>query len=169
MKITNDFFKQDVLDICPKILGKHLVRKFDNGEIFKDIITEVEAYRGEEDLGCHASKGRTERTKVIYDEGGLVYVYLVYGMYWMLNFVTGEKNIPQAMLIRGTKTIKGPGKIGKELLLDKSFYGENLGTSTRLWIEETPLGGNIKYKQETRIGIDYAKEWKYKPWRYILI
>lgn len=163
--IGNDLFKQDVLDVCPKLLGKYLVRKFDNGEVFKDIITEVEAYRGEEDLGCHASKGKTPRTQVMYEAGGVIYVYLVYGMYWMLNIVTGEKDTPQAILIRCTKTIQGPGKLGKKLQLDKTFYGENLGN--RIWIEDS--SNIVKYNVDKRIGIDYAKEWKDKPWRYILI
>jgi len=167
MKMDRNFYKKDVLDICPHILGKTLVRKCPDGTIFKEIITEVEAYRGEEDLGCHASKGKTERTKVMYENGGLIYVYLVYGMYWMLNIVTGNTTHPQAILIRGTKNISGPGKLGKALKLDQTFYGEDLDTSNRIWIEESGIK-NIKYNQEPRVGIEYAKEWKDKPWRYTL-
>ena len=130
-------------------------------------LTEVEAYRGAEDLACHASKGRTPRTDIMFQEGGRIYVYLIYGMYWMLNFVTEKEGVPQAVLIRGIEGIEGPGKLTKALNIDKSFYGENMFTSDRLWIEDGMV--DVKYKTTPRIGIDYAGEiWKNKPWRYIL-
>jgi DNA-3-methyladenine glycosylase len=161
------FFDRDVLDIAPELIGKILVRQFDNGITKRYIITETEAYRGEEDLACHASKGRTPRTEVMYDSGGKVYVYLIYGMYWLLNFVTSEKNYPAAVLIRGIEGFNGPGKLGRELELDKSFYGEDLTTSPRLWVEEGEL--RPSYKATSRIGIDYAgKIWAEKQWRFIL-
>ena len=89
-------------------------------------------------------------------------------MYWMFNIVCAGKNSPQAILIRGIDNYDGPGKLSKALQLDKSFYGENLIDSNRIWIEES----NIKaiYKTEPRIGIDYAPdEWRLKQWRYILV
>jgi DNA-3-methyladenine glycosylase len=67
-RLSRDFFTRDVLDVAPDLLGKYIVRKFDNGQISKYVITEVEAYRGEEDLACHASKGRTKRTEIMYHE-----------------------------------------------------------------------------------------------------
>jgi DNA-3-methyladenine glycosylase len=147
----------------------YLVRKSDDGTIHKYIITEIEAYRGEEDLACHASKGRTNRTEIMYHEGGHLYVYLIYGMYWMLNFVTGEKNNPQAILIRGIDQFNGPGKLTKHLKIDKSFYGENLVTSDRIWIEINPEKSKREIKTYPRVGIDYAGEiWKNKPWRFIM-
>jgi len=78
-----DFYNRDVLDVAPELVGKTLVRSFENNSIQHFTITEVEAYRGIEDLACHASKGRTLRTEVMFQHGGLVYVYLIYGMYWM--------------------------------------------------------------------------------------
>ncbi len=168
-RLSTDFFIRDVLNVAPNLLGKILVRKFDAGEIRKYQITEVEAYRGEQDLACHASKGRTPRTEIMYHEGGHVYVYLIYGMYWMLNFVTEKDGIPQAVLIRGIEGFNGPGKLTKNLLIDKSFYGEDLNTSNRLWIEENNTFSKIKYKTTPRIGIDYAGEiYKNKPWRFVL-
>lgn len=165
--IKRSFYEQDVLTVAPGLLGKLLVRKFENGSCEKYVITEVEAYRGEDDLACHASRGKTKRTAVMYDRGGLIYVYLIYGMYWMFNIVTGKKNTPQAVLIRGLRGIDGPGKVGRVLGVDKSFYGEDLTKSKRIWIEhgyaDTPL-----YRQEKRVGVNYAKEWASKPWRYIL-
>ena len=167
MKLTADFFENDVLWVAENLLGKILVRRFDDGRTERYIITETEAYRGEEDLACHAAKGRTKRTEVMYHQGGKIYVYLIYGMYWLLNFVTGKEDQPQAVLIRGLKGIDGPGRIGRELLLDKSFYGEITFDSTRLWIEDAPTV--LNFKTARRIGIDYSGDvWKNKPWRFIL-
>ena len=132
----------------------------------KFVITEVEAYNGVYDLACHASKGNTSRTEVMFGEGGVVYVYLIYGMYWMLNIVTGQAGDASAILIRGVQGISGPGKVGRTLRLDKSFYGEKLDASDRLWIEDSTLAPD--YKKLPRVGISYAGEpWISKPWRYI--
>jgi len=163
--LATEFFQQDVLQLAPALLGKILVRKFDDGTIERFRITETEAYRGEEDKACHAAKGRTQRTEVMYHQGGKIYVYLIYGMYWMLNIVSGKENEPQAVLIRGVEKISGPGRIGKKLMLDKSFYGETL-PSSRIWIEDdntTP-----EYITTPRIGIDYAEEWKDLEWRFVV-
>jgi DNA-3-methyladenine glycosylase len=164
-RLTCLFFERDVLVICPDLLCKYLVRKFDDGRIIRNKITEIEAYRGEEDLACHASKGRTTRTEVMYHKGGVVYVYLVYGMYWMLNLVTGPENQPQAILIRSVEGCTGPGRVSKLLKLDNSFYGENLEYSGRLWIEDNVV--KVNFNTSKRIGIDYAGEvWKNKNWRF---
>lgn len=166
-RIENSFFQRDVLVVAPELLGKILVRKFSDGTIIRFKITETEAYSGNGDLACHASKGKTPRTEVMFREGGLVYVYLIYGMYWMLNFVTGPAGEASAVLIRGLEGISGPGRVGKALRLDKSFYGENLETSDRIWIEETE--NQPEFTATPRIGIDYAGEpWVSKPWRFIL-
>jgi len=165
-RLSVDFYKRDVLQVAPELLGKVLVRQFDDGSIRQYRITEVEAYRGTEDLACHASKGRTPRTEVMFREGGKVYVYLIYGMYWLLNFVTGEENHASAVLIRGIEGFSGPGRLGRELQLDKSFYGENLITSSRIWVEDAePV---TDFKTSKRIGIGYAGEWADKMWRYYL-
>jgi DNA-3-methyladenine glycosylase len=166
-KLGYDFYRQDVLDVAPGLIGKYLVRKLEDGRIIRRMITEVEAYRGEEDLGCHASKGRTARTEVMYQPGGVIYVYLIYGMYWMLNFVTSQRNNPQAVLIRGLDGIWGPGKITRGLKIDGSFYGASLVDSANIWVEDN--GSVVEYIAKTRIGIDYAGEiWKNKLWRFIM-
>ena len=161
-----DFFNRDVLDVAPELVGKMLVRKLDDNTVHRSVITEVEAYRGVEDLACHASKGRTPRTDVMFQRGGLVYVYLIYGMYWMLNFVTGEPDNPQAVLIRGIDGCYGPGRLTKKLSIGKDFYGEDLISSNRLWVENGEDSFEIKVSQ--RIGVDYAGEWALKPWRYYI-
>lgn len=165
-RLASDFFKREVTIVAPELLGKILVRKFENGSIEIFVITETEAYRGKDDKACHANKGKTTRTEVMFHEGGLVYVYLIYGMYWLLNIITGEENDASAVLIRGVKNISGPGRVGKALQLDKSFYGEDLASSERIWIEDAPC---IKTYQSTpRVGIDYAGEpWVSIPWRFV--
>lgn len=169
MKLDTDFYKRDVLDVAPVLLGKNIVRRFKDGRKEYYVITETEAYRGEEDSACHAHKGRTPRTDVMYYEGGVIYVYLIYGKYWMLNIVTGSENDPQAVLIRGVKEINGPGRVGRQLALDKTFYGEDICASERLWIEDGPKC-DIEFTTSSRIGIEYAsEEWRLKEWRYILI
>ena len=165
MKLTADFFENDALWVAENLLGKKLVRRFDDGRVEQYTITETEAYCGEEDLACHASKGRTPRTEVMYHAGGKIYVYFIYGMYWLLNFVTSTENHPQAVLIRGLENINGPGKVGKILQLDKSFYDENACVSNRLWIEDAPK--ITEYQTSPRIGVHYAGEiWANKLWRF---
>jgi DNA-3-methyladenine glycosylase len=165
-RLTSDFFLRDVLEVAPALIGKLLVRQFDDGRIEKYRITETEAYRGTEDIACHASKGRTSRTEVMFQEGGTVYVYLIYGMYWLLNLVTGTEGDASAVLIRGIEGASGPGRVGRKLQLDKSFYGENLITSSRIWVEDAEPVSEIKTSK--RIGIEYAGEWKDKLWRFYL-
>ena len=163
MKLPKDFYTRNVLTVAPELLGKILVCKVAD-EFLRYRITETEAYRGIDDLACHASKGRTARTEAMYYTGGVVYVYLIYGMYWMLNIVTGNENDPQAVLIRGLEGIYGPGRLSGRLQIDKSFYNEDVTTSPRIWIEDD--GFIPQYKTGARIGIDYAGEWKDKPWRF---
>ena len=165
-KLPPAFFQRDVLTVAPELLGKILVRQFDDGNVERYRITEVEAYRGEEDLACHAAKGRTARTEVLYHAGGKIYVYLIYGMYWMLNMVTGMEDEPQAVLIRGLETISGPGRVGKKLALGRSFYGEQL-PSPRIWVENSDEP--VHYQTTPRIGIGYAGEWVEKEWRFVLL
>jgi len=165
-KLTEKFYCRDVLEVSPDLLGKILVRSFDNGELRRYRITDVEAYRGEEDRACHASRGRTQHTEVLYSEGGTIYVYLIYGIYWLLNIVTGQKDNPQGVMIRAVEGIYGPGRVGRELKLDKSFRGESIVTNTRLWIEDSDE--KPEYITAPRVGIDYAQEWKDIEWRFVI-
>lgn len=166
-KLTPDFFLRDVLIVAPELLGKYIVRRFPDGSIKKFTITEVEAYRGEEDLACHASKGRTNRTEVMYWSGGHVYVYLIYGMYYLLNFVTEKDGVPQAVLIRGIDDIKGPGRVSKILEIEKKHNQSNLFESDYLWVEDAGLVAD--YFTDVRVGIEYAGDyWKNRPWRFIM-
>jgi len=164
-KLTRNFFSRDVLIVAPELLGKILVCRVGE-ELVSYRITETEAYRGIEDLACHASKGRTARTEAMFHSGGCIYVYLIYGMYWMLNIVTGLENDPQAVLIRGLEGIYGPGRLSRRLQITKNFYNEDITVSNRIWIEND--GFKPQYQTSKRIGVHYAKEWKDKPWRFYL-
>jgi DNA-3-methyladenine glycosylase len=166
-RLSKEFYIRDVLDVAPELIGKNMVARLRDGNygVFK--VTEVEAYRGAEDKACHANKGRTRRTEIMFHEGGRLYVYFVYGMYWMLNVVTGRENIPQAVLIRGVENYTGPGKITKSIGIDRTYYGEDLEISERIWFEDT--GINPVVRTGPRIGINYAGEyWKTRPWRYFI-
>ena len=166
-KLEKQFYLLDAVTVAQKLLGKTIVRVREDGSVSNYRIIETEAYCGQEDLACHASKGRTKRTEIMYSEGGFIYVYLIYGMYWMLNIVTGPANNPQAVLIRGVDRITGSGKVGRELAIDKSFYGENLNLSERIWLEDPPEVTRIE--TAARVGVEYAGEvWSKKPWRFIL-
>jgi DNA-3-methyladenine glycosylase len=166
MRLDRSFYNRDVLLVAPDLIGKILIRNSSKGpESF--IIMEVEAYRGTEDEASHARFGKTSRNQVMFAEGGLIYVYLIYGVHWMLNFVTGTQGQPQAILIRGLKGLNGPGKVTRAIRIDKSFYGEDLAYSERIWVEDHRIKPVIL--QKPRFGIDYASEpWKSMPWRYIM-
>lgn len=165
-KLNKSFFLRDVLEIAPLLPGKKLIRII-NGERKEYIITEVEAYRGMEDLACHASKGRTNRTDIMFQEGGHIYMYLIYGMYWMFNIVTGSENNPQAILIRSVSGTNGPGRLTRELKMDKSFNTKRIFDSEDIWLEDTEF--KTELFSGPRIGVEYAGEyWSQVPWRYYI-
>lgn len=167
-RLPSHYFQRNTaVYLAEDLLGKTLVRRFEDGREFRAHITETEAYYGTDDLASHASKGRTPRTELMFGAGGTIYVYLIYGRYWLLNIVTGGEGLPEAVLIRGLSTVNGPGRIGNLLELDKTFYGEDLTTSDRLWIEDTELPGAIT--AGPRVGVDYAGDlWREMPWRFVL-
>ena len=166
-RLGREFYCQDVLEVAPLLLGNHLIRIYPNGTKATYVISETEAYRGGEDLACHASKGRTLRTEVMFGDGGHLYMYLIYGMYWMLNVVTGNEGVPQAVLFRGLREASGQGRLTRLISVDKDFYGEDLVKSDRIWVEESRT--RPQYTSGPRIGIDYAGEpWKEMPWRFLI-
>jgi len=166
-RLDTNFYLNDVLIVAPALLGKIIAIRYPDGTVSRHLITETEAYRGVEDKACHASKGKTIRNEVMFRRGGYVYVYFVYGMYWMLNVVTGVMNEPQAVLIRGAGEYNGPGKLTRALGIDGSFYGEDLTVSDRIWFEDA--GYQARWETKPRVGINYAgSPWVEMPWRYIL-
>lgn len=128
-----EFFRRDVLCVAPDLVGRILVRRLPDGTLLRARITETEAYRGAQDTACHACHGRTKRTEVLYHDGGTIYVYLCYGMHWMLNIVTGHVDEPQAVLIRACADgANGPGKLTRRLQIDKAFNDGDITTCPEL-------------------------------------
>jgi len=189
MKLKKDFYiRENVVQIANDLLGKILVTKVD-GKITSGIIVETEAYNGIYDKACHAYGGRkTDRTKVMYEEGGVSYVYFCYGMHYLFNVVTNKKEVPDAVLIRGIIPLKnkkwifqriseqslkngvlnGPGKVTKALGINKSFNGVSL-LGNQIWIEDD----GIFIPQNDvlvgpRIGVDYAGEDALLPYRFLV-
>lgn len=150
------------------LLGKHLVRRMPDGRVIARLITEVEAYHGESDLACHARAGRTRRTAPLYGPGGRWYVYLCYGIHEMLNLVAGPPDWPAAILIRGVEGIVGPGRLTRQLAIDRRLNGLAAEKATGLWIEDRGVTvPQSLVKTTARIGVDYAGEiWANKPWRF---
>jgi DNA-3-methyladenine glycosylase len=182
-KIPLSFFNRSALLVAKEVLGCYLVTETDDG-IERYMITETEAYVGPHDLASHSSKGRTKRTEVMYGIGGTIYIYLIYGMHNMLNIVTGEKNYPAAVLIRGVERITkdgneeiiGPGNVAKALHISRMINGMVLSTEANLWVEipqpasaEATARRRRKVIRTPRIGIDYAGPiWANKNYRFIL-
>lgn len=165
IRLQREFYTDDVLIVAKKLIGKLLCRRYEDGSVKKYRINETEAYKAPDDLACHAAKGRTERTEAFYMSGGHVYVYLCYGIHWLINIVTGKEDDPQAVLIRGIETAPGPGRVGSRLELSKKLYGTDLTTSDIIWLEDD--GTEWDYIETPRVGIDYAGEpWISKPWRF---
>lgn len=168
MKPLDDaFFHRDCLEVAPALVGKLLVHQLPDGSLRRVRITETEAYRGEEDRACHASKGRTKRTELLYGESGIIYIYLCYGMHWLMNVITGEPDQPQGVLFRAAADYTGPGKLTKYLQLDGACNGKPLQPETGIWVEDDGFVPELITKP--RVGIDYAgPEWAAKPWRFVL-
>lgn len=165
-RLGRNFLSQSATILAPELLGKLLCRKTEKG-ILKYRIMETECYCGEEDTACHASKGKTERTRVLYEKGGTAYVYLCYGMHSLFNVVTGREGWPEAVLIRGVTGYNGPGKLTKAMEINRDLNEEDMVTSKRLWLEDD--GCKPDYVLAKRVGIDYATE-EYRDilWRYIV-
>ena len=161
------FQSASTVAIARDLLGKYLVRSTDTGVVAR-MITEVEAYDGERDLACHARNGRTGRNAVMYEPGGVWYVYLCYGMHEMLNLVTGPRDYPAAVLIRWAEGADGPGRLTRALQIDRRLNGAACAPASGLWIEDRGVRlprGTIR--ATPRIGVAYAGPvWARKPWRF---
>lgn len=184
--LPREFFSRPTLEVARDLLGARLVR-VENGEHVGGIIVESEAYRGEEDQGCHAKAGRTPRTEVMYGPPGHAYVYFTYGMHWMLNFVCEDEGFPAAVLIRAivpTEGIEiiasrrgnqprkawtdGPAKICQALNIDKDFNGVDLcAEDGHLFVEKGVAVDEANVTNGPRVGLNNVPEpWKSIPWRF---
>lgn len=166
--LSRVFFDRDVVEVAQDLLGKHLCRQMVSGEVRRKVITEVEAYDGPEDLACHGRFGMTKRTEVMFGEAGYWYVYLCYGVHWMLNIVTGDVGYPAAVLIRGVESVEGPGRLTKYFEIDKKLNGLVCDVGSKLWIETGEGPRDFQIESTPRIGIDYAGPvWSKKPYRFV--
>lgn len=176
--LKNSFFNRKTEVVAKELLGTFLVRKM-GGKETAWMITETEAYIGPQDLASHSSRGRTKRNEPMFAEPGTIYVYFTYGMHWMLNIVTEEKDYPAAVLIRGTDQVTGPARLTKALKINKTLNGKKLGKETGLWIEENykprrkagdpTKSSALKILRLPRVGVSYAGEiWANKKLRFVL-
>ena len=166
-RLAEEDYSPDAVTVAKALVGAWLCRRLEDGTILRRRITETEAYCGEEDTACHAHKGRTARTDVMFAAGGRAYIYLCYGMHEMLNVVTGREGHPEAVLVRGVEGAEGPGKLTKLFKIDRSLNREDLVTSDRLWLESD--GSRAGFTASPRIGIAYASPRDQKrKWRFTL-
>ena len=170
--LPQSYFTRPTVTVARSLIGKYLVR-VSQGRRFEGKIVEVEAYVGPEDKACHASKGRTLRTDVMFGPEGIAYVYLIYGMYHCLNVVTERVGFPSAVLIRAIELdgelIDGPGKLCRALQIDRRLNRADLTSGESLWFEDRGEAvGRGSVEVHPRVGVDYAGEWAKKPWRFRL-
>ena len=166
MVLGREFFLRDALEVAPELVGKTLVSSLPGAQERRLVITETEVYRGVEDSACHAHRGRTKRTEMLYRPGGAVYVYLCYGIHWLLNVITGPEDFPQGVLIRACEGFEGPGKLTKYLGITGAQNGIDICSSPLLRIEDE--GRIVNITTDKRVGIAYAEEadrerlWRFK-------
>jgi DNA-3-methyladenine glycosylase len=166
VRLTKEYYTHSAIQLAPDLVGK-LLCVCREGTIIRRMITETECYYGSEDTACHASKGKTARTSILYGEGGTAYVYLCYGIHSMLNVVTGPEGHPEAVLIRGVEGAYGPGKMTKELGITVPMNGASFTDSGFIWIEDAGMKPPIA--ASPRIGIDYASEQdRNRLWRFTI-
>ena len=164
MRFKSEIYRQPALQLAPFLLGKFLCRKIGD-EIIRKPITETEAYCGESDTACHAHRGKTPRNAVMYEPGGIAYIYLCYGIHNLLNVVAAGEGEPEAVLIRGVEGISGPGRVTKALQIGLELNREDYATSDVLWLEDGP---GVEYVCTPRIGIDSASEEdRARLWRFL--
>ena len=166
MRLGREFFLRDALEVAPELVGKTLVSSLPGAQERRLVITETEVYRGVEDSACHAHRGRTKRTEMLYRPGGAVYVYLCYGIHWLLNVNTGPEDFPQGVLIRACEGFEGPGKLTKYLGITGAQNGIDICSFPLLRIEDE--GRMVNITTDKRVGIAYAEEadrerlWRFK-------
>ena len=184
-KISRSFYSRPALDVASDLIGKVLVRRLGRRNLSGRIV-ETEAYVGPHDLACHASKGHTPRTSVMFGPPGFAYVYMIYGFYFCLNVVTEPLGYPAAVLIRAVDPLEnvdlmrelrnnperennvasGPGKLCMAMSIDRQLNGADL-LGTTIWIEDRNTDPGL-IRTSPRVGVDYAGEYKDKPWRFFV-
>lgn len=162
------FFDRSTTVVARELLGKWLCRKTGEGSL-RMRICETEAYDGLEDKACHAHRGKTSRNEVMFGPAGHWYVYLCYGMHWMLNAVAGPVDYPAAVLIRGCCGMIGPGRLTKAFSIGKGQDRSKISRVSGLWVgDDGFVVSGEEIVTSPRIGIGYAgHEWENKPYRFV--
>jgi DNA-3-methyladenine glycosylase len=161
-RLPYEFYHRPCDVVARELVGKLIVR----GDV-RLRISETEVYWGESDTACHASKGKTRRAQVLWADAGTIYVYLCYGMHWLLNIVTGDENDPQAVLIRACAEAPGPGKLTKALGITGEYNRKSILETADLWIEDD--GFRCGIQTAPRVGIGYASpEDQARLWRFVM-
>jgi DNA-3-methyladenine glycosylase len=170
-KLARSFYRRDAVEVAPALIGKVLVHRV-GGKELRARVVETEAYVGPHDLACHASKGRTARTEVMFGPPGHAYVYFIYGMYDMLNVVCGGVGDAQAVLVRAAEPLggwdadlSGPGKLTRAVQITRADNALDL-TGDKLFFLDTP-SSEPRIVRTKRIGVDYAGPWKHEPLRFL--
>ena len=167
-RLEAGFFDRPADVVARDLLGKALVRRIDGRER-AHIVSETEAYLGQHDLACHAARGRTRRTEVMFGPPGTLYIYLVYGLHWMLNVDSGPVGFPAAVLIRSAGEFTGPGRLARALTVTGLLNGQTAQAQTGLWFEDRG-GPNGRIITTPRIGVAYAGPlWSGRRLRFVLI
>ena len=168
-ELPASFFDRDARLVARELIGAQLCRTLPDGTIARWPITETEAYTGPEDGACHAHLNRrTKRTAVMFGEPGTHYVYLCYGIHWLLNLVVGPVGYPAAVLVRGAGDQDGPGKLTKALGITGALNGLPATPATGLWVAAGEAVSEAEVQATPRIGIAYAGEpWVSQPWRFV--
>jgi DNA-3-methyladenine glycosylase len=170
-KLGRSFYRRPAEELARELIGKVLVRRVGETEMRARIV-ETEAYVGQHDLACHASKGRTARTEIMFGPAGFAYVYLIYGMHDMLNIVSGAVDDAQAVLIRAAEpldglclNLSGPGKLTRAMQITRADNGLDLTGDDLFLMDDNAARPRII--RTPRIGVDYAAEWKDEPLRFL--
>ena len=161
------FFDRPADRVARDLIGAVLAIRMSGGRITRHVVHETEAYMGARDRACHGSRGMTRRNAVMFGPAGRWYVYLCYGMHWMLNVVTGAEGLPAAVLIRGAGAFTGPGRVTKGLGIDRDFDGRLAARPTGLWFEPGVAVPRRLIARTPRIGVAYAGAWAAKPLRFV--
>lgn len=167
------FYRRDPISVARDLLGTTLCRRLDDGTVVRGQLVEVEAYVGEHDLASHARFGLTRRNRLMWEDGGRAYVYLVYGMHHCLNVITGVAGAPSAVLFRAADvgygaSASGPGRLTKAFGIDRALDGSSFVRGGPLWLEAGEPVADRDVKRTPRIGVDYAGAWASKRLRFIV-
>jgi DNA-3-methyladenine glycosylase len=172
-KLTRRFFSRPAIELAPDLIGAIIVHRLPGGDELRARIVETEAYIGAHDLACHAARGRTKRTEVMFGAAGHAYVYFIYGMHEMFNVVAAAEGDAQAVLVRAAEplggwqaNLSGPGRFARGLRITRADYGRDLTTDVLFFLPRDAAAPAPRIVAAPRVGVDYSGDWKHAPLRF---